>query len=135
MSLDFSPLAKAINSLNRALVRAVAAPEDEELRDACIQRFEFTFELSWKMLKRQLEQELPSPAEVDGYSYRQLFRIGAERGLVQNVEAWFDYRELRNITSHTYDEAKAARVFEALPAFVGHAEELLARLSESDRQN
>jgi nucleotidyltransferase substrate binding protein (TIGR01987 family) len=131
MSLDFTPLEKAINSLNRALVRAVATLDDEELRDACIQRFEYTFELSWKMLKRQLEQELPSPTEVDGYSYRQLFRIGAERGLVQDVEAWFDYRELRNITSHTYDEEKAAKVFAALPTFVGHAEELLTRLQES----
>ena len=131
MSLDFSPLEKAINSLNRALVRAVASPGDEELRDACIQRFEYTFELCWKMLKRQLELELPNPTEVDGYSYRQLFRIAAERGLVQNVEAWFDYRERRNITSHTYDEEKAAKVFEALPAFAGHAEELLSSLKES----
>jgi len=135
MSLDFSPLVKAINSLKRALDRAVAAPDDEEMRDACTLRFEYTFELSWKMLKRQLEQELPSPAEVDGYSYRQLIRVGAERGLVQNVEAWFDYRELRNITSHTYDEEKAAKVFEGLPAFAGHAEELLAHLQESSGRN
>lgn len=135
MSIDFSPLEKAINSLKRALYRAIDAPGDEELRDACIQRFEYTFELCWKMLKRQLEQELPNPAEVDGYSYRHLFRIGAERGLVQDVEAWFDYRERRNITSHTYDEEKAARVFDALPAFAGHAEELLARLKESSGKN
>lgn len=135
MFIDFSPLEKAVNSLKRALARAVAAPGDEELRDACIQRFEYTFELSWKMLKRQMEQELPNPTEVDGYSYRQLFRIGAERGLVENVEVWFDYRERRNITSHTYDEAKAAKVFEALPAFAGHAEELLDRLKESSGKN
>lgn len=135
MSIDFSPLEKAINSLKRALDRSVGAVGDEELRDACIQRFEYTFELCWKMLKRQLEQELPNPAEVDGYSYRHLFRVGAERGLVEDVEAWFDYRERRNITSHTYDEVKAARVFEALPAFAGHAEELLARLKKSSGKN
>ncbi|MBK5275875.1 MAG: nucleotidyltransferase substrate binding protein [Desulfuromonadales bacterium] len=135
MSIDFSPLEKAVNNLKRALDRAIHAQGDEELRDACIQRFEYTFELSWKMLKRQLEQELPNPTEVDGYSYRQLFRIGAERGLVQDVEAWFDYRERRNITSHTYDEAKAARVFVALPAFAKHAEELLAALKESSGKN
>jgi nucleotidyltransferase substrate binding protein (TIGR01987 family) len=87
------------------------------------------------MLKRQLEQELPNPSEVDGFSYRHLFRIGAERGLVQDVEAWFDYRERRSITSHTYEEEKAARVFEALPAFAGHAAELLACLKESSGKN
>lgn len=135
MSIDFSPLEKAINSLKRALARATDARGDEELRDACIQRFEYTFELCWKMLKRQLELELPNPSEVDGFSYRHLFRIGAERGLVQDVESWFDYRERRNITSHTYDEVKAARVFEALPAFAGHAEELLAKLKESNQRN
>ena len=135
MSIDFSPLEKAITSLNRALDRARNAQGDEELRDACIQRFENTFELCWKMLKRQLEQDLPNPSEVDGFSYRHLFRIGAEHGLVQDVEAWFDYRERRNITSHTYDEEKAARVFEALPAFAGHAGKLLACLKESSGRN
>lgn len=82
------------------------------------------------MLKRQLEQELPSPSEVDGYSYRQLFRLGAERGMATDIEAWFNYRELRNITAHTYDEAKAARVFEALPGFAVHAVDLLSRLKD-----
>ncbi|HIJ95640.1 MAG TPA: nucleotidyltransferase [Desulfuromonadales bacterium] len=135
MSLDFSPLEKAINSLNRALARALSVPDDEELRDACIQRFEYTFELCWKMLKRQLELELPNPAEVDGYSYRQLFRIAAERAMVLDVEAWFDYRERRNITSHTYDEEKAAKVFEALPAFAGHATELMSRLKSRSGEN
>lgn len=130
MGLDFSPLEKAVNSLHRALARATTAPGDEELRDACIQRFEYTFELCWKMLKRQLEQELPNASEVDGYSYRQMFRVGGERGLIIDAEPWFDYRELRNITSHTYDEEKAARVFAALPQFALHAGELLCALKQ-----
>lgn len=46
MRLDFSPLQKAINSLERAIVRTKANPSDEELRDAVIQRFEYTYELS-----------------------------------------------------------------------------------------
>jgi len=129
MSLDFSPLLKALTSLKRALAKAATAQGDEELRDACIQRFEYTFELCWKMLKRQLERELPNPSEVDGYSYRHIFRVGAERGLVKDVEAWFDYRELRNITSHTYNEEKAATVFHAIPAFANHATELLEKLT------
>ena len=128
MPLDFSSLAKALQSLDRALARALADTEDKELRDTCIQRFEYSFELSWKMLKRQLREELPSPAESDGWSYKQIFRVAGERGLVADVEVWFDYREKRNLTTHTYDETKAAQVFAVLPPFAKDAADLLSRL-------
>jgi hypothetical protein len=45
-ALDLTPLEKALAALDRGLARWQAAPTDAELRDACIQRFEFTFELS-----------------------------------------------------------------------------------------
>lgn len=128
MPLDLSSLEKAIASLNRALVRAAAVPDDEELRDACIQRFEYTFELCWKTLKRQLEEEVASPSEVDTYSFRQLFRVGGERGLMLDVGDWFDYREKRNLTSHVYDEEKARQVFAVIPRFAQSAGSLLVRL-------
>jgi nucleotidyltransferase substrate binding protein (TIGR01987 family) len=128
MPLDLSSLERAAASLGRALARASAAPGDEELRDACIQRFEYTFELCWKMLKRRLELDLPTPAEVDGYSFKQLLRVGGERGLVADVAAWFDYREKRNLTSHTYDDRRAEEVYAVLPRFHDDALALLARL-------
>ena len=53
MPLDLSPLRNALASLARGLARRRAAPADEEVRDACIQRFEYCFELSWKMLVRR----------------------------------------------------------------------------------
>lgn len=87
MTLDLSSLERAAASLGRALARASNAPGDEDLRDACIQRFEYTFELCWKMLKRCLELDLPTPSEVDAYSFRQLLRVGGERGLVADVAA------------------------------------------------
>lgn len=55
MKLDFSSYEKAIHSLQRVLDRSRSVPEDEDIRDACIQRFEYTYELAFKMLKRQLE--------------------------------------------------------------------------------
>lgn len=130
MALDLSSLEKAVSSLNRALVRAVAAPDDEELRDACIQRFEYTFELCWKMLKRQLEEEVPSAVEVDTYSFKQLIRVGGERGLVIDVVEWFAYREKRNLTSHVYDQEKAREVYAVIPRFAESAASLLTRLKE-----
>jgi len=130
MNLDFSALEKAVASLERGVKRASSATGDEELRDAVIQRFEYTYELCWKMLKRQIEAEAASPSAVDGYSFRDLLREGAERGVIVNVEAWFGYREQRNITSHTYDEQKALSVYQTALQFLPDAKALLASLKE-----
>lgn len=126
--LDLSSLERALAALQRGLLRWQATPADEELRDACIQRFEFTFELCWKMLKRRLEHDLPNATEVDGMSFRELLRAGAEQALVQDVTRWWVYRDKRNITSHTYDAAKAAEVAQVLPDFAQDAAALLAAL-------
>lgn len=137
MPLDLGSFEKALAALDRALARAAAAPGDEELRDACIQRFEFTFELAWKSLKRRLEHDLPNAQEVDAMSYRSLIRVGAEQGLIDvgAVPEWFVYRDKRNLTSHTYDEARAAEVAAAVPAFAAHARALLAALRERGAQD
>ena len=130
MSLDLSSLKKAVASLERAIVRARPVPADEELRDAVIQRFEYTFELAWKMLKRQLEAEMATPSEVDHLSFRDLLREGAQRGLLSNVERWMDYREHRNITSHAYDANKARDVYREAARFHPDAQALLNELQK-----
>jgi nucleotidyltransferase substrate binding protein (TIGR01987 family) len=137
MPLDLGSFEKALAALDRALARAAAAPGDEELRDACIQRFEFTFELAWKSLKRRLERDLPNAQEVDAMSYRTLIRVGAEQGLIEAdaVPDWFVYGDKRNLTSHTYDEARAAEVAAVVPAFAAHARALLAALHERGAQD
>lgn len=126
--LDLSSLVRAIESLKRALDRSEADPEDEELRDAVIQRFEYTFELCWKMLKRRLEMDLPSREAVDRLSYRELVRAGVEYGLLDDPTAWFVYRDLRHLTAHTYDEAVASKVRSQTPRFARDAERLLEAL-------
>lgn len=128
--LDLSSLQKAVASLQRALVRAKADAEDTELRDACIQRFEYTFELAWKMLKRQLEAEIENKVEVDSYSKKTLFRIGAERGLIGDPKPWFNYLDKRNLTTHTYDESNAQLVYSVVNQFMLDTEDFLKRLQE-----
>lgn len=130
MTLDLSALEKALAALDRALARAATAPHDEELRDACIQRFEFTFELTWKMLKRRLALDLPSAQEVGTMSYRTLMRVGAEQGLIADPTAWFVYRDKRNLTAHTYDAAKANEIAAILPRFAADAHELVVALKQ-----
>ena len=128
MLLDFSSYEKALISLQRVLERSCTVPADEDIRDACIQRFEYTYELAFKMLKRQLDQELPSREELDQLPFKEVIRVGAERGLIVAPERWFDYRDKRNITSHTYDEEKAREVYSVLSDFAADAADLLTRL-------
>ena len=132
MPLDLSPLRNALVSLERGLARRRAAPDDEEVRDACIQRFEYCFELAWKMLKRQIEAEIANSSEVDGYSKRTLFRVAAERGLIASPEPWFVYLVQRNKTSHAYDARIAAEVAEVLETFALDAASALALLESRD---
>ncbi len=118
-----TPLKKAVASLKVAL----AQPKDEFVRDAVIQRFEYTYELAWKMLKRYLD-ESEGAAAVDPLSRKDLFRLGGERGIVGNVEAWLVYHRARNETSHVYDESKAEQVYDIARQFAVDAEKLLAEL-------
>lgn len=126
MVLDLLPLQKALESLEWALARLAGAPDDEELRDAVIKRYEDGFELSWKFLRRQLAEELPAAPTAEAMSFAELIREGARRGLIPDPERWFFYRTCRNLTAHTCDAAKAAQVAAAVPAFLADAKKLLA---------
>ncbi len=132
MKLDLTSWMRALASLERAITRAQGSPKDEELRDAVIQRFEYSYELSWKMIKRHLEQVVPDPGAVDQWSFKELMREAAERGLIAAVEPWVEYRYQRNMTSHAYDEEKAKRVYASAVSFLGDARVLLA---EVERRN
>ena len=95
-----------------------------------IQNFEFVYEISIKMIKRQIELESASPNEVDETNFRDVLRVAAEKGLVADVEAWFGYRKMRNITAHTYDHKKAEEVYQGTLIFIDDARELLNKLLE-----
>jgi nucleotidyltransferase substrate binding protein (TIGR01987 family) len=129
--IDFTSLRKAIATLAKALDAAKLRPKDEYVRDASIQRFEYTYELCVKSLRRQLTAMSDSPSEIDALGYRDMIRMGVERGLVKSEMPWFAYRELRNITSHVYDPAKARKVFGGLRRFLRDAKDLHARLDKA----
>ena len=113
--LDLGSLRSAITSLEEGI--AVVGDADwfdtqtkavrNTLIAGVIQNFEFVYELSVKTIKRQIEAEAATPGEVDGYGFRDLLRVAAEKGLIADVEPWFVYRQMRGTTSHTYDQAKA----------------------------
>ncbi|WP_386688732.1 nucleotidyltransferase substrate binding protein [Lonepinella sp. MS14437] len=131
VKLDFSPLINAIERLKEGLIRYQTDISDIQIRDGLIQRFEFTYELSYKMLKRYLAQISPNPEQYDSMSFQDLIRSGNEKGLLLGEwKDWKTYREMRSRTSHTYDEDVALNVVEGIPQFLQEVVYLVEQLTK-----
>jgi nucleotidyltransferase substrate binding protein (TIGR01987 family) len=138
MILDLSSLRNALTALEKSLkflASDMAKDPDlrEQFRAAAIQAFEFTHEVAFKMLKRQLEQMSADPAAIDTMGYMDVIRTGAEAGLITDIARYRDYREKRNITSHTYDQAKAEQIVSILRDFQDDISHLLVELERRNR--
>ena len=132
--LDLSPFDRAIDRLDEGLARYHREISDIQIRDGLIQRFEFTYEISHKMLNRYLVYASPTPAQYDEMIFQDLIRSGNEQGVL--LGAWPDwkrYREMRSKTSHTDDEDVALEVVGGIPAFLAEArylrDQIKARLT------
>lgn len=127
--LDLSALAKAINRLDEGIARYQADTSDTQIRGGLIQRFEITYEISHKMLKRYLEMASATPEQFDGMPFQDVIRSGNEQGLLlSDWPRWRTFRDMRSKTSHTYDEAKALEVVAEIPAFLQEARFLCDQL-------
>lgn len=133
--IDLSPLVNALCQLQEALRFWHGLPADAalkpHLRSAVIQSFEFTYELSVRMLRRVLIERSEAANLVTDLSFNDLLRKAADAGLMTEPELWRQWREMRNSTSHTYDEAKAAEVAAGVDRFAAGATVLLANLEKS----
>jgi len=131
MSLDISPLLKAVTRLQEGWQRYQQDISDIQIRDGLVQRFEFTYEISHKMLKRYLEYSAASPEQYDAMPFADLIRSANEQGLLKgDWPTWRSYRDMRSKTSHTYDEDIALQVVAGIPAFVREAEFLATQLQQ-----
>ena len=129
-TLDLSSFEKAINSLG-SIIKRYANEGDVDLRDAVIQRFEYTYSMSLKMIKRFLKQNDISEDEINGMTFNEIIRRANQFNLLlTNLETWDEYRKKRNMTSHTYDEETAQKVMTIIPAFKDEAKFLLNKLKE-----
>lgn len=126
MTLDVSSLANAVQRLREGVARHAREPDDEQLRDGLIQRFEFTYDLSHKMLRRYLQERSASADETAQLSFADMIRTANAQELLKgDWAAWRRYREMRTRTSHTYDAAIASEIAAAIPDFLEEAEFLL----------
>lgn len=135
--LDFSPLQAAIGALLRALSvtgdvrrwQQFDAQTQEALKAGVIQTFEVAYEQSWKMMRRWLSAN-PVAGDVEGVPMRQLYRLAAKAGLIDDVDRWMDFHAARNQSTHTYNRAIAQAVFDLAPVFAEHAQAMLSQLEK-----
>jgi nucleotidyltransferase substrate binding protein (TIGR01987 family) len=96
---------KALTRLQEVL--AVQEPEESSIvRDATIQRFEFTFEAAWKAMYRWIWAQDHPVNEMAAAVIPMAFSFG----LISQEKAWGNMRKFRNDTSHTYEESIAIEV-------------------------
>lgn len=95
----FSNFEKALNQLTNAIQNHGDNPIDI-IKEGIIQRFEFTHELAWKVMKDYLEYE--GYQNITGS--RSATREAFNKGLVDQGQIWMDMIESRNQTVHTYQE-------------------------------
>ncbi|TKJ33187.1 MAG: nucleotidyltransferase [Planctomycetes bacterium B3_Pla] len=130
--LELASFGKVIGLLKESMDwyrdESAVAPR-EILRDSVIQRFEYTYELAWKMMKRWLEINIGA-SYVDGISRKELFRMAAEQRLIDDPVKWFEYHEARNQTSHIYDESVAQDVFNVVGSFLDDVKKFFKTLEK-----
>lgn len=123
-----SKLSEAVESLSN--IENLDKPLKELIREGVIQRFEYTHELAWKVIKDYAEYQ----GYTDVRGSRDAFRKGMQMGIIDSPE-WMDSIEDRNLTSHNYDEDIAEEIYEEIinkyyPLFVRLADTMISLTNE-----
>ncbi|MBD9356741.1 HI0074 family nucleotidyltransferase substrate-binding subunit [Methylomonas albis] len=95
--------------------------------DIAAKRFEFTYEMAWKALKRWLDFQ-----GMDARSPRAVFKEAFALGVISDEKTWLDMIEMRNLSSHVYDENEVSGLLDQLERFNSAFTDLLNKI---DRPN
>ena len=102
----FDSYKKALATLERAVFAGQERKLNEIEEQGLIQGFEFTFELSWKLLKDYFE----SKGFKDFHGSKDTFKLAFQEGLINEGEIWMEMIDSRNRSSHTYEESVAKQI-------------------------
>ena len=102
-------------------------------KEGIIQRFEYTFELAWKVLKDVMESD---GIALDQISPKAVVRQAYSAKYLDNPEVWLNMIGDRNLMSHTYDFTKFEAVINTLresylPELEAFYHDLIAKELES----
>lgn len=128
-NLDFTALENSINRLGEVLDRYNNAKNDDVIWDSVILRFEFTYSIALKTLRKYFIERAFIVDDVNKFSFNDMIRTASQMNLIKSdLEKWTKFREMRNLTSHTYDENVALQVVSIVPDFYEEISFLLKNL-------
>lgn len=80
-------------------------------KEGIVQRFEYTFELAWNVLRDRMEHD---GITLDQISPRGVIRQAFEAKYISDAQNWLKMTTDRNLMSHTYDFAKFESVIQSV---------------------
>ncbi len=137
-AIDYSKLKLAIQHLNAQWEnyatcdsRPELSPLDRDaIRESVIQRFEVTYDVLWKAIKRYMQYTLGLPDIPN--SPKPILRLAHENGILSDdITFWLNVADARVATSHDYSSTKADACIELLPTFLAALEPMVDHLENS----
>ncbi len=116
---------KQLSAAHERLKEALVLPPTQIHKDATIKRFEFTFELAWKLMAATVRY-----LGTDIFGPRESIRAAARYDLITEPEIWMKLLDARNITVHVYQELMADDVYEQTKKLPALVETLLVRVKD-----
>ena len=120
---------RALSSLEELVSKYSENQSDVILRDALIQRFEYSTEAFWKYLKAYLQTE----HNLSANSPREVIRTGLTPKLYseETSQELLQILDDRNLTSQTYVEELAESIANRIPVYSKNMSEFMTQLSHS----
>ena len=132
-SIDYGKLKKSLMQLEARYKEWLECSSRPELRDSdreaikesCVQRFKSCYNTIRGHLRKHLIEIGVSKVP---YSSKDLFRMGADNGLIEDTEDWFSYTDI----TYDYDDAKVNEILMIIPNFIDDAIDLYEAMTEEE---
>ncbi|MEA3369472.1 MAG: HI0074 family nucleotidyltransferase substrate-binding subunit [Candidatus Ratteibacteria bacterium] len=124
LKLKYKDAQKALDTLKKIFDE----PFSIIIRDAAIQRFEYSFEAFWKFIKEYLKEKEGVIGNSPKTCFREIFSLGysTEDETVELQEM----TDRRNDTSHTYKEEVAQKIYKGIKGYFELMDKILIKLKD-----
>jgi nucleotidyltransferase substrate binding protein (TIGR01987 family) len=134
--LDLESLERLTVRLQESISAYNGEPENLFYLDSVVKRFELTFEIARKLLRRYLIDTDPTTAKIPPEQLQEFIRLGTEQKLLRGSwPEWKRIRDARNETVHGYREEKAREIASMAEPMLAEALVLLENLKRRTHRN